>query len=93
MNLVYGQADRTPARCLGGDRFKSCRELKFFFFIPLRDMLIISSSQSKNRREIEKNTLKIEKNVLSRASCASSQPALYRRFLAIPFLFASKMAQ
>ena len=39
MNLVYGlvlhefsvaQVDRAPARCLGGNRFESCWELRFF---------------------------------------------------------------
>ena len=38
---------------------------------------------SKNRFQIQKNILEIVKNVLSRASCASSQPGLYRLFPAI----------
>ena len=36
--------NRSPARCLGGHRFKSCRELRFFSLSHARDMLIISSS-------------------------------------------------
>ena len=46
MNLVYGltlhefsvaQADKAPARCLGGHRFESCWGLSFF----LRTTLVI----------------------------------------------------
>ena len=50
--LLYGlvlhefsvaQADRAPARCLGGHRFESCGDSDFFLS-HARDMLIISSS-------------------------------------------------
>ena len=43
MNLVYGlaQVDRAPALYLGGQRFESCRGLRFFSLSHARDMLII----------------------------------------------------
>ena len=50
------------------------------------------SLQSKNRREIQKNILKIGKNIFLRTSCASSKPVLDQGFPAIS-LPASKMAK
>ena len=44
--------NRSPARCLGGHRFKSCRELRFFSLSHARDMLIISSPHLSNELKI-----------------------------------------
>ena len=58
-----------------------------YLFKKLEDSL-----QSKNRREIQKNILKIGKNIFLRTSCASSQPVLDQGFPAIS-LPAFKMAK
>ena len=50
------------------------------------------SLQSHNRREIQKNILKLGKSIFLRTSCASSQPLLDQGFPAIS-LPASKMAK